>query len=98
VAPIAGNVAAAQTGATNCVAAADAGSHKPAPGHIHRHRDSCLLCQFFCDGVAPVEVRPVSLAVAPVHWRPLAWTTTVRELSRAPRDFSHQARAPPRFS
>jgi hypothetical protein len=98
IAPIAGNLAAAQAGvSTNCLAA-DGADHKSAPGHVHRHRDSCLLCQAFCDGVAPVEAHPVHLVFASFDWRPLAWTMADSTLKGPQRDFCRQARAPPSFS
>jgi hypothetical protein len=98
IAPIAGNVASAQAGVSaNCLAA-DGADHKSTPGHVHRHRDSCLLCQTFCDGVAPVETRQASLVFASFDWRPFAWTMADRTLQGPQRDYSRQARAPPSFS
>ncbi len=99
VAPVANGVAAAHDIIGFSEICQKAIDHAPqqAPGHTHRHQD-CALCQAFCDGVAPVGPRPVSLAVAPVYWTSLAWADVDFTPRATTRDFSRQARAPPAFA
>jgi len=68
------------------------------PGHVHRSRHDCALCQAFCDGVAPVAARPIALGRAPVQWKDVCWAAADRVLPVPLRDYDRQARAPPGFS
>jgi hypothetical protein len=98
LAPAAIGVAAAHEGGLSetCVTAADRAPQHAPPGTRHTHHH-CALCQSFCDGVAPVPVRPIAVDAGPLHWRSFAWVAPVMAASPAWRDFAHRARAPPRF-
>lgn len=65
------------------------------PAHLKSHRDACLFCQSYCDGVAPLAARTIHFGKAPVQWTALDWTVADRALPTHPQDFSRQARAPP---
>ncbi|WP_363349309.1 DUF2946 family protein [Methylocystis echinoides] len=83
-----------------CLNAAAEHASQKAPGHTHRHHrhHDCALCQSFCDGVAPVAARPMTLGVRSVDWAPVQWAASERLPVATPRDFARQARAPPSFS
>lgn len=71
---------------------------KQAPGKAGHHRDFCPLCQFHCDGVAPLAARAgfdaaTSRAVIAQPWR-----ADARRLPVPDFDFARQARAPPAIS
>ncbi|PPD41678.1 MAG: hypothetical protein CTY15_13260 [Methylocystis sp.] len=73
--------------------------HRTPGHHTHGHHESCVLCQAFCDGVAPVATRPVLVTgMAPVLWTEVQWTVADRALPAHGRDYARQARAPPIFS
>lgn len=103
--PVASGVASARgvdlnASSATCLNGGEAGHKQDGPGHVHRggHHD-CVLCQAFCDGVAPVAARPSALSgVAFVQWTEIRWADSDRVLPARWRDFSRQARGPPSFS
>ncbi|MGD9543510.1 MAG: DUF2946 family protein [Methylocystis sp.] len=76
----------------NDVAASD---DDQGPARVKSHRDACLFCQTYCNGVAPLAARVIHLGKAPVQWTALDWTVADRALPTHPQDYSRQARAPP---
>lgn len=103
IAPLASSFAAAREGdADNSIgiclkAARGSQAGHQTPGNPHGGRD-CPICQFFCDGVAPVAMRPVSIDAAPAQWIEFRWTSVDRVLPAWARDESNRARGPPSFS
>lgn len=99
IAPVANGVAAAHEAVrlTEICQKASDDTPQKAPGHTHRRHD-CALCESFCDGAAAVAARPTSFGAQPVHWTLIHWTANHFTPPVTPRDFSRQARAPPRFA
>ncbi|MGA8170735.1 MAG: hypothetical protein WB816_07880 [Methylocystis sp.] len=74
-----------------------AAGDRHSPGVPDRH-GGCLFCQMSCDGSAPLGALVVEIGVAPVQWRPSAWTVADRASPTPRSETSHQPRAPPVIS
>lgn len=105
MAPAAANVASAAGLGTSIASdelcfkvAGSTDQSQQSPGQSKGHRDVCLLCQSYCDGVAPLGARVIHLGKAPVQWTALFWTVADRALPTPQHDYSRQARAPPAIS
>jgi len=104
-APAVGNIALATTSGDTraslqiCLQSGGAAGSDELPGPSQGHRDSCLLCQSGCGGLAPLEARPNPVGLAPVQWTALLpWIVADRALPALRPNSPHQPRAPPTIS